>query len=352
MTRPIQRNSFSRRANIITGGFNQTFNRMREAAFLRKNADRWKEFETLMAERDQANPDQLADLFVQLTDDLSYARTFYPKSNTTLYLNGLTMKVHQAIYRNKKERRSRFITFWKEEVPMAAFQSQREILYALVIFGIAIVIGALSSANDSDFVRLILGDSYVNMTLENIAKGDPMGVYKHSGEGTMFAYIPANNIFVSFMVFVKGIFLSFGTVYELFKNGVMLGVFQYFFYERGLLVQSALVIWIHGTLEISAIVIAGGAGLVMGNSILFPKTYTRRESFRRGAVRGVKLIVGLIPVFIVAGFLESFVTRHTEMPVWASLMIILASLAFVIGYFVIYPRHLYRISNDGNLRAH
>jgi uncharacterized membrane protein SpoIIM required for sporulation len=320
---------------------------MREAAFLRKNADRWKEFEKLLASRDRANPDQLADLFVQLTDDLSYARTFYPKSKTTAYLNTLAVKVHQAIYRNRRERGSRLVSFWRDELPMTAFEARHELLYALVIFTIAALVGALSAANDTNFVRLILGDSYVNMTLENIRNGDPMGVYKHSSEAFMFAYIPLNNIIVSFLVFVKGIFFSFGTAYELFKNGVMLGSFQYFFYQKGVLTESLLAIWIHGTLEISAIVIAGGAGLVMGNSFLFPRTWSRRESFLRGARRGMKLVVGLVPVFILAGFLESFVTRHTEMPIPLSLTIILGSLAFVLWYFVFYPRHLYYKTLNG-----
>ena len=314
---------------------------MREAAFLKQNADKWKEFESLLAHSKGANPDQLADLFVQLTDDLSYARTFYPQSKTTQYLNTLAMRVHQAIYRNRKERSNRFVTFWKEELPLVMWESRREMLYSVAIFVIAMVVGALSAANDDSFVRLILGDSYVNMTLQNIEKGDPMAVYKSSDEVSMFATITFNNIRVSFMAFVAGLALSFGTGYILFQNGVMLGSFQYFFHERDLLLTSILSIWIHGTLEISAIVIAGGAGLVMGNSILFPRTWSRRESFMRGAKRGLKIVVGLLPIFITAGFLESFVTRYTDMPVFVSGTIILASLGFVVWYFVIYPRQLY-----------
>jgi uncharacterized membrane protein SpoIIM required for sporulation len=218
----------------------------------------------------------------------------------------------------------------------------REVLYSFVIFLLAFAIGALSAANDDSFVRLILGDGYVNMTLENIERGDPMGVYGDSGEMGMFAYITFNNIRVSFMAFAMGLFLSAGTVYILFFNGVMLGAFQYFFYQKGLLLTSVLTVWIHGTLEISAIVIAGAAGLVMGNSILFPRTYTRLESFRRGALRGMKMVVGLIPIFITAGFLESFVTRHSEVSPILSGGIILLSLTFVIGYFIYYPYYLTR----------
>jgi len=103
---------------------------------------------------------------------------------------------------------------------------------------------------------------------------------------------------------------------------------------------SVLVIWIHGVLEISAIVIAGGAGIVLGNSLLFPKTYTRLISLKQGAKDGMKLVLGLVPIFIAAAFLESFVTRHSEMPMWLSASILAASLAFIIWYVIIYPNKL------------
>ena len=101
-----------------------------------------------------------------------------------------------------------------------------------------------------------------------------------------------------------------------------------------------LVIWIHGTLEISAIIISGAAGMVLGNSILFPGTYSRRESFVIGAKDGVKILVSLIPIFITAGFLESFVTRFTNMPIYISLFIILGSLSFIVWYVWVYPQKI------------
>jgi uncharacterized membrane protein SpoIIM required for sporulation len=203
------------------------------------------------------------------------------------------------------------------------------------------LIGVISSSGDSGFVRLILGDSYVNMTLENIDKGDPMAVYKKMNGVDMFLGITFNNIRVSFFAFTMGLIFSFGTGWILLRNGIMLGAFQYFFHIHNLLLDSVLVIWIHGTLEISAIIIAGAAGLTLGNGFLFPGTYTRRQSFMIGAREGLKMIVSLIPIFIIAGFLESFVTRHTGMPIFLSLAIILGSLAFVIWYFIIYPLKLF-----------
>lgn len=310
---------------------------MREAAFIKQNQEDWGAFEKTLA-KPNPDPDHLAELFIRITDDLAFARTQFPGSRTTTYLNNLASKVHQHVYKTRKERKSRFRQFWITELPMAVRRSHREILYSFIIFTVAGVIGALSAANDTTFVRLIMGDAYVNMTLENISNDDPMAVYKGMGETTMFLAITFNNIRVAFLAFVLGVFVPIGTPYILFNNGVMLGAFQFFFYQEGLFLTSFLTIWIHGTLEISAIVIAGGAGMVIGNGILFPGTYTRLESFKRGAKRGLKIVLGLVPIFITAGFLEGFVTRHTEYPAVIKALIIALSALFIIFYFGVYPR--------------
>ena len=309
---------------------------MREVVFVKNNQDKWTQFEKNPPE----DADQTAAAFIELTDDLSYARTFYPDSNTERYLNQLAGKYYLNIYKNRKQSYSRLVTFWTKELPLMFKSAHRQLLLAFSIFAAAALMGVFSAAHDEDFVRLILGDSYVNMTLENIKNGDPMAVYKSANADWMFISIMYNNIKVAFFAFAAGIFLSLGTVTVLFYNGVMLGAFQYFFFQYGVLKESLLTVWIHGTLEISAIVIAGCAGLILGNSILFPGTYSRMESFGRGVRRGMKIVAGLVPVFIIAAFLESFVTRHTEMPVWLSLLIIGGSAAFIIFYFIIYPIYL------------
>lgn len=322
---------------------------MTESAFIKSNIQRWEQFESwLKSSGKSGDPDELAALYIQLTDDLSYARTHFRDGEITHYLNNLATKVHGHVYRNKKEKTNRFSRFWKYEVPEISFRYRKYMLYSLIIFTLSVVIGAVSAANDRNFVRLILGDRYVNMTEENISKEDPMAVYKQMGRTDMFLAITFNNVRVSMLAFAAGILLSVGTGYLLFANGVMLGSFQYFFFQKGLLLPSALTIWIHGTLEISAIVIAGAAGFILGNSILFPGTYSRMESLKKGARDGVKLIVGLVPIFITAGFLEGFVTRLTESPTWVKLLIIGTSAAFIIYYFVIYPAQLYK---NGRLQS-
>ncbi len=311
---------------------------MKEAGFIKQNRDEWKRFENLLLDKSRLDPDQLSDIFIRLTDDLAYARTYFPNSRTVVYLNALAASIHQSIYQNKKEKRSRVKSFWAHEVPLVSFLQRNQILYATLFFLVFSLLGVFSTAYDPDFVRLILGDGYVNMTLENIKNGKPMGVYDSMDEITMFLRITTNNILVSFRVFVAGIVFSFGSVVMLFYNGIMLGAFQYFFHQQGLLAHSASTIWIHGTLEISAIVIAGGAGLIMGNHLLFPGTYPRIHSLRKGVKLGLKLLISLVPVFITAGFLESFVTRYEYMH-WLPKAIIIGGSAFFIIYYYFYlPR--------------
>ncbi len=126
------------------------------------------------------------------------------------------------------------------------------------------------------------------------------------------------------------------------QNAIMLGSFQYFFYEKGLLWESVRTIWIHGTIEISVIIVAACAGLVVGKGILFPGTYSRLTSFVKGVKAGLKIVISTVPFFILAGFLEGFVTRHTQMPDWLAILIITASLALILFYYVFYPISLHR----------
>ncbi|MFT6369898.1 MAG: putative membrane protein SpoIIM required for sporulation [Maribacter sp.] len=315
---------------------------MREAAFVKQNKDKWSTFESALVNKTDIAPNVLSDLYIEITDHLSYAKTFYPTSNTERYLNALASQAHQKIYRTQRESKNRIISFWKTEFPMMFKQHHRELLIAFLVFAFFTFVGAFSAANEGDFIRSILGDGYVNMTLENIEKGDPMAVYKKMGEFNMFLGITINNIRVALMAFVYGFLLGIGTLMVMLQNGIMLGSFQYFFYEKGLLWESMRTIWIHGTIEISVIIIAGSAGLVLANGILFPGTYTRLESFKRGVKNGLKIILSTVPFFIIAGFLEGFVTRHTEMPDWLAILIIAGSLALIVFYYIMYPYQLHK----------
>jgi uncharacterized membrane protein SpoIIM required for sporulation len=327
--------------------YERGFNFMNEIRFLHKNKKRWEEFEQLMSHGYKANPDRVSDLYIHLTDDLAYARTYFPDAKTTAYLNQLTQNAHRIIYRNQPVKKGRIAAFWRYEFPLLVYSARKEVLISFLIIFTSALIGLISNRYDTDFVRIILGDSYVNITQTNIEKGDPLAIYKIMDQVDMFLLISRRNITVSFLAFVCGTFTAFGTGLILLYNGIMLGTFQGFLAQKGLLLESLSTIWIHGTLEIFAIIVAGAAGIIMGNSIVFPGSFTRLQSFRMGAVKGIKMVIGLVPVFMIAAFLEGFITRYTQTPYVLKFSIIGLSLFGIIFYFFLYPRRL-NLNNQYN----
>ena len=320
---------------------------MREGLFIKKNIDKWKKYQY----ENTSDPDEMAQQFTELVNDLGYSKTFYPHSKVTQYLNDLASRIYLNIYKNKREETSRIGRFWKTELPLTVRKHHREILYAFLIFIGFAIMAAFSAAHDETFVRGILGDGYVEMTEENIAKGDPFGVYKSTNPLNMFFYIALNNIYISFQVFVWGLLLGLGSVYELFTNGVMVGSFQYYFFTKSLGWPSVLVIWTHGTLEISAIILSGAAGIIIGNSILFPGSHKRLHSLMQGAKDGLKIMVAVVPILLTAAFLEGFVTRYSysAMPHWLTVFILATSLTFILWYFVWYPIQVQRKVNAAKI---
>ena len=325
--------------------------------FIKKNAEKWKAYQHQQTE----NPDETAERFITLIDDLSYAKTFYPKSKVTRWINGIAATIYQSIYKNKKEKYSRIFQFWKYELPLLFKKYHGILLFTTFVFIVFITIGVFSSAHNPDFVRGIMGNEYVDKTEDNIARGDPFGIYKDENPFSMFVRIGFNNIGVAFNEFIGGFVAGIFTIFILFKNGIEIGAFQYMFFANGLGMKSVLVIWIHGTIEISSIIIAGTAGFILANGILFPGTYKRMDSFKRGAKDAAKVLICLIPFFILAAFLESYITHlmsqtydktsSAGMPAWLSISILAASFILIVWYFIIWPIKLNRkgfyIKEDG-----
>ena len=306
---------------------------MREALFIKKNKRRWERLQHSPPE----DADEMAKDFIRLVDDLAYAKTFYSSSKVTLFINSLAARFYLNIYQNRKEESNRLISFWKLDLPMTILRHYRIIIFTFIVFAIFFAVGFFSAKNDELFVRQVLGNHYVDMTEKNIEEGNPFGVYQSGSAFLTWMGIMINNIMVSFMYFLKGIFFGILTISSIVKEAIRLGAFEQFFFERGLGLQSVLTVFIHGTLEIAAIIFAGSAGIVMGTSFLFPGTHSRLDALKKGTKDGVKMVIGLVPIFVLAAFFEGYVTRHYKMPVFFSVSILLISLAFLAGYFIIYP---------------
>lgn len=311
---------------------------MREVAFIKRNKEKWHAFEQAISGKIKKNPDDLAGLYVQLINDLSFAQTYYPKSKTVIYLNHLAASAFQQIYKTKRTDKNQVIDFFKTEVPLLIRENRKFLIYAFVLFFLSVSLGVLSATYDDSFVRLILGDEYVDMTLDNIKGGDPVAVYKSGSNWGSFIGITMNNLQVGLKCFVYGITGGLGTAYIILQNGIMLGSFQTFFGQQDVFWESVRGVWIHGSMEIFAIVIEAMAGLILGFGILFPGTHSRLQSFKYSMKTGLKIWVSTIPFTVSAGFLEGFVTRYSNsMPNVVSVGIILFTLGCISWYYLIYP---------------
>ena len=315
---------------------------MREAVFIRQNLKKWRHYDTVVSQPEGCSPDEVAEVYNDLVADLAFAQTQYPNSPIESYLNNATLTLHNAIYRPRREKWSRVSSFWTTEVPLAIWNARRAMAVALAIFLVTTFIGMISTLGDHDFPRLILGDSYVDMTISNIENGDPAAVYQSGGRFESFAMIAYNNLQVSMYAFVLGIFTVLGPAYILATNGIMFGAFTTMFFNEGVLGEAMMAVMLHGTLELSTIVLMGGAGIVMGNGWLFPGTYSRVTSFRRAARRGLKIVVGAMPIVVAAAFVEGFFSRYTDASSALRLGFILISAVFVLFYYVYLP---YRLSH-------
>ena len=309
---------------------------MREALFIKKNKDKWNRIQQTPAH----DADEMAEDFTELVNDLAYAKTFYPTSKITRFINSQASKIYLSIYQNRKEESSRIIGFWKFSLPLTVRKYHKVIFFTLILFMIFFFVGFFSSRQDENFTRFVLGSQYVDETNRNIEQGNPFGIYQSGSSFMSWLAIMINNIMVAIKYFFEGIVFAVFTIRSVIAFGVMVGVFHEIFFSHGLGLEWGLAVMIHGTLEIWSFVISSSAGIILGLGLLFPGTLKRIESLKRAAKDGVKLLIGIIPFFMIAAFFEGFVTRHYKMHWSLNLLILLSCLVFIAWYFIIYPIQL------------
>jgi uncharacterized membrane protein SpoIIM required for sporulation len=278
--------------------------------------------------------------FTQLLDDLAYAKTFYPSGKVTNFINSQASKIYLDIYKNRKEESNRLVTFWKYDLPLTIRKHHKVVLFSFCVFVVFFAIGFFTSHKDDSIARSVMGDDYIDMTQRNIDNGNPFGVYESGNPVLSWLGIMINNIKVAIRDFVSGIFCGIPTFISSGRFGIEVGVFDQFISSKGFGLDFWLVVFVHGTLEITAFIMSATAGYVLGKSYLFPGTIKRIDSFKQGAKDGVKILIGLMPVFALAAFFEGLFTRLYNDVSFLTTGIVTLSVIFVAWYFIIYPIRL------------
>jgi uncharacterized membrane protein SpoIIM required for sporulation len=287
---------------------------MNSKQFIQQHRSDWKELEELIASMPRRKSkikgkaiDRFSRLYQKAAQNLSYSQTYYPQEDVTSYLNELVSKSHNLLYRDQISSWKQIRHFFSVTFIGLFLQQWKMILFAMLLFIIGAVGSFFSVAGDPLHIYSVLP--------ENMAQGfDPERLGENEGNvdaPMMSATIMTNNIQVALLAFAGGITFGLLTVYLLIYNGIIIGAIAALFWHYGKSYEFWAYIVPHGMIELTAIFIAGGAGLLMGYKLFAPGRYSRGYQLKQQAKRSVLLLLGTIPLFVIAGIIEGFITPST-----------------------------------------
>lgn len=279
--------------------------------FVKQHRNEWKRLENLMTtlhkrRRSITSPNitEFHRLYQKASQNLSYSQTYYPNEEVTVYLNGLVSKSHNLLYKDQSTSISQIRYFFSTKFIGLLLEQWKFVIIAMILFTLGGLGSFFSVINDPQHIYSILPPE--------IAQGvDPEGL----GQGTdsvdsplMSATIMTNNIQVAILAFAGGITFGLLTVYLLIYNGILVGALAALFWHYDKSYDFWAYIVPHGMIELTAIFIAGGAGLLMGYKLFVPGQFSRGYQLKEQAKRSVQLLLGTIPLFVIAGIIEGFIT--------------------------------------------
>jgi uncharacterized membrane protein SpoIIM required for sporulation len=292
----------------------------------------WNRLEALLARAGRGvsgfTHDELRDfalLYRQTAADLAAAREHRADAQLAAYLNGLLGRAHNVIYAAAPRRPRSILAFYTRTFPQIFRATWRYTAAAAGIFLLGSLLGVAACLADPGFERFLLGGEMMDtihrreMWTHSIIAVKPLAS----------SAILTNNLSVSFAAFALGITAGVGTTWIMFFNGVLISVVAAACYRVGMATALWSFVAPHGSLELPAIFIAGGAGLLLGRGLIAPGTLPRREALRLHAAGAVRLVMGIVPLLVIAGVIEGFISPIAISPavkfvIGGSLLVLLA----------------------------
>src|SRR5699024_1420341 len=311
--------------------------------FVRRHRDEWKQLEQYTVHLEKkgrkvtgADVTTFQQLYQRAAQHLSYSQTYYPGEEVTEYLNGLVSKSHNLLYKSQVSSFQQIRYFFSTKFIGLLLEQWKFIVIAMLLFLLGGLASFLSIVNDPlHFYSIMPDEMSAGIDPERLGEG-----HDAIDPSLMSAEIMTNNIQVAILAFASGItfvFLTFDrsllvdeiltnniqcailalasgitfgllTVYVLVYNGLIVGGIAAVYWHAGMSYEFWAYIVPHGMIELTAIFIAGGAGLLMGYKLFFPGAFSRGFQLKENAKRSVQLFLGTIPLFIVAGVIEGFIT--------------------------------------------
>ena len=280
--------------------------------WLEKRQSHWKRLEHLLDQVQSSGLrsltrlelQELGLLYRQAAADLSTLREDPTGKSYARFLNLLLSRAHNTIYAGEKSSARGIAHFYRHTYPRIFRDNLKLITVAFLLFAVGSLAGMLLALTQPDYMRFFLSPRMMDTIEQHKMWTDSVVTVAPAAS----SQIMTNNISVSFAAFAWGITAGAGTVLSMVFNGVLLGVVGTACWLNNMSLSLWSFVAPHGVLELPAIFIAGGAGLRIAQGMLFPGLLSRQDSLAKAGGEAVRLLMGTVPILIVAGLIEGFIS--------------------------------------------
>jgi uncharacterized membrane protein SpoIIM required for sporulation len=312
--------------------------------FVRRRHGAWEEFRRLSVQASgaglkkmpPADLDRLIWLYREITNDLAAARARWPDSDTARDLNDLVLRGHSVLYHHRAPGAVRAGRFLTRTFPRAVRRQRPFVLTAVFVLLFFTVIGSFAHRIDERLPAAVVPRQFLDHFRTELKERNRVDRDIAVDDRSIFSsQLITHNIQVSFGAFALGVVWGIGTLYILAVNGLMMGCIGALFAQHGQLLNYLAFILPHGVVEISAIALAGAAGLRVGYGMLNPGELTFAESVIHAAGEAMELIMGAAAMLFIAGLLEAFFTPVLWIPDGVKVIFAMVLFALLIVFFVV-----------------
>jgi uncharacterized membrane protein SpoIIM required for sporulation len=280
-------------------------------SWIEKRKPYWKRLESLVASGSRGvsslthgELQELSLLYRQTAADLAAVREDPSGLQFARYLNQLMARAHHIIYAGHRASPWAIFAFFQREYPRVFRRNLKYCAVALAVFAVGALSGAALTLKDPDFELRVLPPQLIHsIEHKQMWTHSILSVKPHASSRIM-----TNNMSVAFMAYATGITAGLGTLAEMFFNGLLTGVIGAACALAGMSLSLWSFVAPHGALELPAIFLAGGAGLRIAHGLLFPGLLPRKDSLAIAGREATSLVLGTVPMLIVAGVIEAFVS--------------------------------------------
>lgn len=292
---------------------------------------------------------ELGELYRQVTSDLAVARRDYPRHPATTYLNQLTARAHGVVYRGEPLELRRVRRFFAESFPRLYRETGRYTLIATLLFVLPALVGFFLTWYEPDAAYTLL-PAGAQGVIHQVEQGEMWTDIPSEERSLTSSFIMTNNIRVAFLAFAGGVLASLLTIYVMLLNGLLIGTLAGLCQAYGLSQPLWSFVLPHGVIELSVIFLAGGSGLMLGHALVSPGLLRRRDALVTAARKAVRLVFGCVPLLVIAGTIEGFVSP-SALPAWSKFAVGALTGVLLYSYLLLAGRKEQRIRRIHGFRV-